>query len=156
MALFRWSHYGGVSFAAFWTPDAINKSKAWSVKIYGNGAALHKQPDLKGYFYLVRCVKGSVVFASNVVDDGHFFTRNSDVLILLPRLTAPLLKQKGSFPASALMCRCRKTRHHERRCPATTQIACPEKDSGGRMFIVHCTLYIESDIIICTLPRYTF
>ena len=72
MALFRWSHYGGVSFAAFWTPDAINKSKAWSVKIYGNGAALHKQPDLKGYFYLVRCVKGSVVFASNVVDDGHF------------------------------------------------------------------------------------
>lgn len=51
-------HYGGMLFAAFWTPDAINKSKAWSVKIYGNGAALHKQPDLKGYFYMVRCVKG--------------------------------------------------------------------------------------------------
>ena len=51
-------HYGGVSFAAFWIPDAVNESEAGSVKIYGNGVALHKQPDLKGYFYAVQCVKG--------------------------------------------------------------------------------------------------
>ena len=51
-------HYGTYTVAAYWTPNGIDKSKAWSVKIYGNGAALHKQPDLKGYFYLVRCVKG--------------------------------------------------------------------------------------------------
>ncbi len=34
----------------------------------------------------------NIVFDSNIVDDGRFFTRNSDILILLPRLTAPLLK----------------------------------------------------------------
>ena len=50
-------HYGGIIFAAYWTPNAISKSKAWAVKIHGNGATLNIKPDEKGYYYMVRCVR---------------------------------------------------------------------------------------------------
>ena len=50
-------HYGGQTYAAYWTASSSSKDYAWSVKIYGNAAALHKEPDLKGYYYMVRCVK---------------------------------------------------------------------------------------------------